>query len=407
MRETTDLTSLADLSVAQIAEAARSAGEPAWLVAQREAAWAAFQAAEAPIWRRTDLSKLDLSAIAAPLAAQGSTLSWDANLAEQGVIFMPLAQAIREHAALVEQYFGKALASDEHKYRMLHAALWQDGVFLYVPKNVVIETPVRATFSLSEGGIATVAHNLVIIERGASVSFIEEYRSADQESIALSAPVSEIFVGDNAALRYIALQSWGSGIYQIGAQRVMFGRNASCEWVALNFGGSLQHMETEANLAGDGSKVDWVAATLGNGTQTLLSAPWLRHAGANTEGHMDFKTVVKDLAYTTFDGMIKIEHASRGTITRLEEHALHLSEKARSDSIPGLKIDTNDVAQAGHASTSGQVDDEQLFYMLSRGIPRSEAIHMIVMGFFEPVIDRIPDEALREQVLATIETKIA
>jgi Fe-S cluster assembly protein SufD len=104
--------------------------------------------------------------------------------------------------------------------------------------------------------------------------------------------------------------------------------------------------------------------------------------------------------------MIKIDHDSRGTITRLEEHALHLSQKARSDSIPGLKIDTNDVAQAGHASTSGEVDEEQLFYMLSRGIPRAEAVHMIVTGFFEPVIDKIPDEALREQFAALIDAKL-
>jgi Fe-S cluster assembly protein SufD len=138
----------------------------------------------------------------------------------------------------------------------------------------------------------------------------------------------------------------------------------------------------------------------------LLNAPWLRHTGTNTEGHMDFKTVVKDSGYTTFDGMIKIDHESRGTITRLEEHALHLSPKARSDSIPGLKIDTNDVAQAGHASTSGEVDDEQLFYMLTRGIPRAEAVHMIVTGFFEPVIDRIPDEALRERVAGMVEAKL-
>jgi Fe-S cluster assembly protein SufD len=129
--------------------------------------------------------------------------------------------------------------------------------------------------------------------------------------------------------------------------------------------------------------------------------------GANTEGHMEFKTVVKDSGYAVFDGMIKIEAHSRGTISRLEEHALHLSPHARNDSIPGLKIDTNDVQRAGHASTSGQIDEEQLFYMLSRGIRRDEAIHMIVTGFFEPVLERIPLAQLRERVAAVIERKIS
>jgi Fe-S cluster assembly protein SufD len=121
---------------------------------------------------------------------------------------------------------------------------------------------------------------------------------------------------------------------------------------------------------------------------------------------MDFKTVVKGSGYATFDGMIKIEGGSTDTITRLEEHALHLSPQARSDSVPGLKIDTNNVQKAGHASTSGEVDDEQLFYMQARGIPKSDAVHMIVMGFFESVLDRIPLDTLREQVTADIAARI-
>jgi Fe-S cluster assembly protein SufD len=168
----------------------------------------------------------------------------------------------------------------------------------------------------------------------------------------------------------------------------------------------VQHTEAETALKGDGAHVNWVAATFGAKDQVLLTAPWLRHIGAKTEGHMDFKTVVKDSAYATFDGMIKIEHDSKATVSRLEEHALHLTPKARSDSIPGLKIDTNDVARAGHASTSGEVDEEQLFYMRSRGISRTDAINMIVMGFFEPVLDRIPSEELRERVGTMIEAKI-
>ncbi|MDZ4718333.1 MAG: Fe-S cluster assembly protein SufD [Roseiflexaceae bacterium] len=402
---TTQSSQLSELTAAQIVEAASAAGEPAWMVERREAAWQAYSASEAPFWRRTDLTKLQTDTLMVPSAVQSTNLVWDASLAAQGVVFTTLAQALRDHPELVQKYFGTAIA-DEHRYRMLHSALWQDGAFLYVPKNVMIETPLRAVYSLADGSQSTFPHTIVVLERGASASFIEEYSSADQPNQVLCAPASEIFIGDGASLRYVALQAWGNGVYHIGAQRVMFGRDANCDWVALNLGATLQHLETESNLLGDGSKVNWVAAILANGTQVLLNAPWLRHSGTNTEGHMDFKTVVKDSGYTTFDGMIKIDHESRGTITRLEEHALHLSPKARSDSIPGLKIDTNDVAQAGHASTSGEVDDEQLFYMLSRGIPRAEAVHMIVTGFFEPVIDRIPDEALRERVAEMVEAKL-
>lgn len=121
---------------------------------------------------------------------------------------------------------------------------------------------------------------------------------------------------------------------------------------------------------------------------------------------MDFKTVVSSGGYTTFDGMIKIEKGSKGTISRLEDHAIHLGDKARSDSIPGLMIDTNDVQRAGHASTSGEVDEEMLFYMRSRGIKREDAIRLVVMGFFEPVLARVPSEDLRDRITALIEAKI-
>jgi Fe-S cluster assembly protein SufD len=396
---------LSDLTDEQIVAAARAAGEPAWLVERRAEAWRHFAAAEPPFWRRTDLSKFEAGKVAAPASIQGTAVQWDSRLAEQGVIFTTLAAALRDHEALVKQHLGTAIDWQAHKFSALHAALWQDGVFLYVPKNVAIELPLLAIFTLGEGR-ATFPHNLVVVERGASVTFIEECTSPDVDGQAFASPATEIIMGDDATVRYVTVQHWGQGVYTIGAQTARVGGNSSLEWAAINLGGKLQHIEAETYLGGNGAKVDWMASTFAGPGQTLLTAPWLRHVGANTEGHMDFKTVVNGDGYTVFDGMIKIEKQSRGTISRLEEHAIHLSEKARSDSIPGLKIDTNDVQRAGHASTSGQVDEEMLFYMRSRGIARDEAIHMIVTGFFEPVLDRIPLEELRERVAEVIASKI-
>jgi Fe-S cluster assembly protein SufD len=176
--------------------------------------------------------------------------------------------------------------------------------------------------------------------------------------------------------------------------------------VSIALGSQVQHIEAESRMLGDGSKVNWRGVTFANNEQQLVIGPWLRHIGNNAESFMDFKTVVTDKSYSVFDGMIKIEHESRGTITRLEEHAIHLSDAARNDSIPGLRIDTNDVAKAGHASTSGQVDEEQLFYMQTRGINTTEAKRLIVMGVFEPALQAIPTDDLRESLEAAIEAKI-
>jgi Fe-S cluster assembly protein SufD len=235
---------------------------------------------------------------------------------------------------------------------------------------------------------------------------IEEFTSTDQADGALAAPVSEIFAGPGSLVRFVSAQHWGAGVYHLGGQKAVLDRDASVEWTSIALGGKVQHIEAETTLKGNGSRVNWVGATFANGTQLLLTAPWLRHVGHNAESFMQFKTVVNDTGYSVFDGMIKIEHESAATSTRLEEHALHLSPKARNDSIPGLKIDTNSVLKGGHASTSGDVDDEQLFYMQARGISRAEAKRMIVMGFFSPALDSIPVEALREQLEAIIEAKI-
>ncbi|HMO59959.1 MAG TPA: Fe-S cluster assembly protein SufD [Roseiflexaceae bacterium] len=397
---------LADYSEAQVVEAATAAGEPHWLIEQRTVAWRHFAASVPPFWRRTDLSQFHPEQIEPATDSSATTLTWDAAAAPAGVVFCTLADAVRHHPQLVERYLGTVVDPLAHKFAALNAALWQNGFFLYVPKHVAVEIPLTATLTLHETNQAVVAHNLIILEEGASATLVEAYTSESIDGQAFASPVSEIVLGAGSMLRYITAQTWGDGVYHIGAQRALVGRDATIEWAAISIGSRVQHVEAETALAGDGSRVDWVAATFAAGNQTLLTAPWLRHIGAKTDAHMDFKTVVKDASYAVFDGMIRIEHASRATSSRLEEHALHLTPKARSDSIPGLMIDTNDVLKAGHASTSGEVDEEMLFYMRSRGIRREDAMRLIVMGFFEPVLDRIPTETLREHVTALIDARL-
>lgn len=399
------LPPLSQLTDTVLIEAAQRRLEPGWLIRRREAAWKQFVASVPPIWRRTDLSKFESENLIAPAEPANTTLAWDESLASQGVIFQPLIEAAKDNNPIVEGLFGTAVDATAHKFTALHAALWQDGAFLYVPKHVTVDTPFVVTITLGANG-AVFPHNLVVLEEGASATFIEQYMSEDSETQAFANPATELITRDGSSLRFVTAQTWGRNVYHIGAQRIIAGRDATIEWVTANLGGKVQHVEAETTLTETGSRVEWQAVTFANEQQILLTAPVLRHVGTNTESHLDFKTVVDDEGYSTFDGLIKIEKESKGTATRLEEHALHLGGKARSDSIPGLKIDTNDVARAGHASTSGEIDEEQLFYMRSRGITRDEAMHMIVTGFFEPVIARIPSEAVRERVIAVIESKM-
>jgi Fe-S cluster assembly protein SufD len=394
-----------DLTADSVLAASQERGEPGWLGERRREAWAFFAQAVPPIWRRTDLSGLKPDELTLG-SESATTLEWDQSLAAQGVVFKPLREALASHEALVKAWMDTAVTPLEHKFSALRAALWSDGALLYVPKNVAAEAPLRVRYTLPAGASAAFPRTLVILEDNASATLIEEFVSADQAAGALAAPISEIFAGPGSQVRFISVQRWGANVYHIGGQKLVLDRDSSAQWTSVALGGKVQHIEAETTLKGNGSRVNWNGATFANGTQLLLTAPWLRHVGHNAESFMEFKTVVNDTGYSVFDGMIKIEHESAATSTRLEEHALHLSPKARNDSIPGLKIDTNSVLKGGHASTSGDVDDEQLFYMQSRGIDRDEAKRMIVMGFFSTALDSIPIDELRAELEQIIESKI-
>ncbi len=397
---------LVNLTSTHIADVARSAGEPAWLIDRRVEAWDFFTQAIPPEWRRTDLTRLHPEAIVPSHLPQGTALQWDESLAAHGIVFTTLTNAVRHYESLVREKLGRVIAPLRHKFSALRAALWQDGVFLYVPKGVTLDLPLRVCYTLADGSRAIFPYSLVLLEPGAQVTFIEEMTSYDAPDVALAAPTTEMFLGEGSMLRYVSLQQWGSNVYHIGGQAQVLDSNAKSEWVTVTMGGQVQHVQAEAWMQGDGCSVDWVGGTIARKQQHLLTAPLVYHKGAHTESRLDFKTVVMDEGYSVFDGMVKIEHDSRDTTTRLEEHAIHLTPNARSDSIPGLKIDTNNVVSAGHASTSGQVEEEQLFYMQSRGISRDEAIRVIVMGFFEPVLNAIPLEELRDTLAVAIEASI-
>lgn len=400
------LPTLSDLTGDQIAEASRAAGEPEWLTEWRAQAWEFFAQAAPPQWRRTNLTRLQPADISPTLAPQGTDIQWDETAAAQGVVCTTLAAAMQSYGELIREKIGTAVEPLANKFSALRAALWQDGLFLYVPKNVELETPIHVSYTLVDGSLAIFPYTLVILERNARAILLEEFAAPARLETALVAPTTEIFAGEGSSINYVTAQHNGTGIHHVGGQMVVLDRDASSEWASLSLGGQVQHIEAEARLQGDGSRVNWVGATFANQEQNLVIAPWLRHVGANAESMMDFKTVVTGNGYSVFDGMIKIEHESRGSVTRLEEHATHLSETSRSDSIPGLKIDTNDVAKAGHASTSGRVDEEQLFYMQSRGIEKTEAQRLIVMGLFEPALNAIPLEHVRERLTEEIEAKI-
>lgn len=387
------LPTLGELTVdALAADALRAARAEALLRAQQ---------LELPFWRRTDLKNFTLDG----LQTTYGSVSVQVEGGAQGVYVADLQTALHEKSDLVARYFGAAVSSDHNKFVAFNAALAQDGIFVHVPRNVEVAEPIRVTYTLPAGGQAIFPRTIVVAEANSRVTVVEEFTSNDLDSYGLVVPVSELFPTEGAEIRFISLQTLGRNAYQLGAQRAIVGRDARVWWLAGAVGGNVQHIDMEVALQGNGAALEWNGFTFGTGTQQLLWAPTVKHIGRDTEGGIDFRSAVADTAYVVFDGMIDIEKGAQGTNSDLRDAALHLSDKARSDSIPGLEIDANEV-KAGHGSTSGQIDEEQLFYLQARGLSKADATRMIVLGFFSAVVERIPLDDVQERVLQLIEAKM-
>jgi len=375
--------------------------EPAWMTDLRRTAWRAFQSTALPAWRRTDLRQLNLDLFRPSYGSAEVQFG-----GQEGVIVTHLENALRERPDLLDEGLGEALKVRENAFTLLHSALWRDGVFVYVPRGTVVTEPVRIRYRIPEVGAAIFPHTLIIAEANSSITVVEEFLSEELTDPALCIPATEIIVGQNAEVRYTSIQALqGHGIH-IGSQYAeLQGRDGRLFWLAGALGGQIQHLDMEIRLTGNGSHADWVGFNFATEQQKLLFSPTLRHVGMHTEGQVNFRTVVDDAAYAVFEGLVKIEKGAQGTNSDLREHALHLGKQARSDSIPGLEIDANDV-KAGHGSTSGPIDTEQIFYLRSRGLREEDAIRTIVSGFLSEIIDQIPIDETRERVQELCEAKI-
>ena len=369
------------------------------LEGQRRETLALAQALDLPRWSRTNLGKFDLTGLRPTFGMV------EVETTAQDVYVADLARARSERPDLVAKYLGSAVAAGMNKFTSLNAALAHDGIVVHVPRNVEIAAPIRVRYRLPEAGTAVFPRTLIVAEANSRVTVVEEFVSDDLSDAGLVAPTSEIIVLDGAEVRFLSLQTLGKSAYQLGAQAAVVHRDARIVWVSGAIGSTVQHVDMDVRLQGDGSSLEWLGFTFGTETQQLLWAPRVHHIGLATTAQIAWKSAVADTAYVVFDGMINIEHGAQGTNSDLRDNVIHLSPQARSDSIPGLEIDANEV-KAGHGSTSGQVDEDQLFYLQARGLSRADAMRMLVLGFFGSIVDRVPVDDVRDHVMRLIGAKI-
>jgi Fe-S cluster assembly protein SufD len=419
--------------------------EPEWLRQKRQTAWTVFEETPLPTtadeaWRRTDIRKVkwekfklanstalspaqklaDLPEVVRdateenhPAAGRivivnGQVLyhELDPALVEQGVIFTDLSTAVAEHPELVEKYLGtEAVPPSNSKFAALNSALWQGGVFLYLPQEVEVEEPFQAAIVLEGEGNAIFPRTLLVAERFAAGTYIEENISYGEHGQALNTGVTEIYTADSAQIRHVDVQRWGEDVYNFNVKRSVGQNDSMVIWETGQLGGRLTKTYYDSLLPGNGAMMEFNGVYFMQGKQHLDIDSLIQHIGLATSGDLLLHGAVKDKSRSVFTGLIKIEPTGQQTNSYLKNENLILDRTARSDSIPSLEIDANDV-RASHGSTTSKIDEEYIFYLMSRGIPRNTAVRMVVEGFFHKVFDRMYNERVREKLFNAVSAKI-
>ncbi|WP_053360473.1 Fe-S cluster assembly protein SufD [Bacillus sp. FJAT-27251] len=332
-------------------------------------------------------------------------ISVSKELREKGVVFTDIFTAAREHGDLLKKYFMTAVKSDEHRLTALHAAFMNGGAFLYVPKNVEITQPVQAIFVHDNAEANVFNHVLVVAEDNSSVVYVENYISTVPQAGSQFNIVTEAVAGNNARIQYGAVDTLAKGVTTYVNRRGIAARDARIEWALgmMNDGNTVS--ENVTNLVGDGSYGDAKTVVVGRGEQVQNFTTNIVHFGKRSEGYILKHGVVKDSATSIFNGIGKIEHGASKSNAEQESRVLMLSEKARGDANPILLIDEDDVT-AGHAASVGRVDPLQLYYLMSRGISQAEAERLVIHGFLAPVVNELPIEGVKKQLVEVIERKV-
>jgi Fe-S cluster assembly protein SufD len=331
----------------------------------------------------------------------------DPALAEQGVILTSLERAAEEHSELVQRWYMKRLSEDEGKFPAASAAFWTGGAFVHVPKNLKIEKPLQVVYVIDEPGTAQYAHTLGVVGEFAECYLREYCLAPDFDGQALHAGGFELYCQTGSQVRLSHLQDWGAGeVFDISTKRVEIGRDAHCSWVPIHLGGHLTKQTLDIVTAEKGSDMRQNGLYFTEGSEHLDLFTTDLHEQGDTTGDTVWKGALTGESRASYEGLIHIVHGAQNTNTYLQTHSMLLSPKAKADSIPSLIVQTDNVS-ASHGGTVGEVDEDLVFYMMTRGIPRREAVRILVEGYFEPVIGKLEDEHLEAVVRERIAGKIA
>lgn len=406
-------------------------GEPQWMLDFRLKAFEHYRQRPMPTWGG-DLSKLDLDNIYYYVKpTEQESQSWDdvpetikntfdklgipeaeqkflagvgaqyesemvyhkiqQNLEEKGVIFLSIEDGLRKHPDLFREYFATVIPIEDNKFSALNSAVWSGGSFIYVPKGVTIDLPLQAYFRLNVANIGQFERTLIIADEGSRIHYVEGCTAPTYTTDSFHSGVIEIILKKDARVRYTTIQNWSNNVYNLVTQRALVNEGATMEWVDANLGSKLTMKYPSCYLLGPGAHGEILSMAFAGSGQVQDAGGKVIHAASRTSSKITSKSISKGGGRASYRGLLKVYPGMNDVRSNVVCDALLLDEDSRSDTYPYIEIDSDDVT-IGHEATVSRVGEEQLFYLMSRGLSEEQATTMVVSGFIEPLVKELPME---------------
>jgi len=414
-----------------VLEISKMKNDPDWMRDIRLKAFEEYEKIELPTWG-PDLSELDMNDIATYVRPKSKlNSSWDdvpddikntfdklgipeaekkslagvgaqydsevvyhsmkEELIKQGVIYTDMETAVREYPDIVKEHFMKCVPITDHKFTALHAAVWSGGSFVYVPKGVKLDYPLQSYFRLNSPESGQFEHTLIIVEEGASLHFIEGCSAPKYSKLNLHAGCVELYVKDNAYLRYSTIENWSKNMMNLNTKKAIVGKNAQMIWVTGSFGSHVSMLYPLSVLNGEGANTEYTGISFAGATQNLDTGFKVIHNAPKTSSVINSKSISKNGGRCTYRSLVRINEVAKKSKSTVSCESLMLDDESVSDTIPTNDIRTDDV-EFSHEATIGKLSDKTIFYLMSRGISEEDAKAMIVRGFAYPISKELPVE---------------
>jgi Fe-S cluster assembly protein SufB len=313
------------------------------------------------------------------------------DLESKGVIFLDMDSGLREYPDLVREYFGTIIPFNDNKFAALNTAVWSGGSFIYVPPGVHVQMPLQAYFRINTKNMGQFERTLIIVDEGAYVHYVEGCTAPTYSSDSLHSAVVEIIVKEGGRCRYTTIQNWSNNVYNLVTKRAVAHKNATMEWVDANLGSKLTMKYPAVILAGEGAHGEVLSIAFAGKGQHQDAGAKITHLAPNTTSQIISKSISKDGGRASYRGLLKVAPNAENVKSNVACDALLLDDKSRSDTYPYIEIENQNVIM-GHEASVSKISEEQLFYLMSRGLTEDDANAMIVNGFLEPLVKELPME---------------